>query len=147
QGPRTLPGRRRHPPSVRGRRGGARGAGGARMTPRSLAWIAQAADGRLHGGDRPVDAVATDTRALPQSGAPLFVALKGENFDGHDHVSKAIAGGCVAALVARDVAIDAPQVVVADTQRALADIARAAQRQRTATRVVAITGSNGKTSV
>ena len=83
------------------------------MIRRSLAWIAGATGGRLVGGDREVDAVATDTRALPQGGAPLFVALKGANFDGHDHVATAVAGGCVAALVAREVDASVPQVVVA----------------------------------
>ena len=116
------------------------------MTPRSLAWIAAATGGRLVGADRVVDAVATDTRALPASGAPLFVALKGENFDGHDHVAKAVAGGCMAALVAHTVDVAVPQVVVADTERALGGLAAAVQRERT-TRVLAITGSNGKTSV
>jgi UDP-N-acetylmuramoyl-tripeptide--D-alanyl-D-alanine ligase len=116
------------------------------MTPRTLAWIAQATGGRLHGDDREVDAVAIDTRALPQGGQPLFVALKGGNFDGHDHVASAVAGGCVAALVSRHVDADVPQVRVDDTERALADIARAMQGERT-TRVLAITGSNGKTSV
>ena len=47
------------------------------MTPRSLAFIAQATGGRLVGADRMVDAVATDTRALP-GGDALFIALKGE---------------------------------------------------------------------
>ncbi len=117
------------------------------MTPRTLAWIANTTGGRLVGVDRVVDAVATDTRALPQGGAPLFVALKGANFDGHDHVATAIAGGCVAALVAREVDAGIPQVVVADTQRALADLATAAMRGRAHGKVVAITGSNGKTSV
>ncbi len=117
------------------------------MTPRTLVWIAQATGGRLLGADRTVDAIATDTRALPQGGAPLFVALKGENFDGHDHAAKAVAGGCVALLVSREVQADAPQVVVADTLRALADLAAAVQRTRAGTRTVAITGSNGKTSV
>ena len=115
------------------------------MTPRSLAWIAQATGGRLVGADRMVDAVATDTRALP-GGDALFIALKGEQFDGHAHVQAAIDGGCVAALVARELAIDAPQVVVADTERALAAFAAAVQRERSTT-VLAITGSNGKTSV
>jgi UDP-N-acetylmuramoyl-tripeptide--D-alanyl-D-alanine ligase len=92
-----------------------------------------------------VDAVATDTRALP-GGDALFIALKGEQFDGHAHVQAAIDGGCVAALVARELAIDAPQVVVADTERALAAFAAAVQRERSTT-VLAITGSNGKTSV
>ena len=116
------------------------------MTSRSLAWVAQATSGRLHGADRMVDAVATDTRALPQGREALFVALKGENFDGHDHVAKAAAGGCVAALVSREVDASIPQVVVADTDRALGDFAAAVQRERD-TKVLAITGSNGKTSV
>ena len=115
------------------------------MTPRSLAFIAHATGGRLVGADRMVDAVATDTRALP-GGDALFIALKGEQFDGHAHVQAAIDGGCVAALVARELAIDAPQVVVADTERALAAFAAAVQRERSTT-VLAITGSNGKTSV
>ena len=115
------------------------------MTPRLLSWIAQATGGRLVGGDRTVDAIATDTRALP-GGDALFVALKGENFDGHAHVQAAADGGCVAALVASPVEVALPQVVVADTERALASLAAAVQRER-ATRVLAITGSNGKTTV
>ncbi|MFS8137769.1 MAG: UDP-N-acetylmuramoyl-tripeptide--D-alanyl-D-alanine ligase [Thermomonas sp.] len=116
------------------------------MMPRSLAWIAQATGGRLHGVDRSIDAVAIDTRALPQGGETLFVALKGENFDGHDHVAAALHGGCVAALVSRAVDVGLPQVVVADTELALAAMAKAMQIAR-ATKVLAITGSNGKTSV
>ena len=115
------------------------------MTPRSLAWIAQATGGGLVGADRVVDAIATDTRALP-GGDALFIALSGDRFDGHDHVRAAINGGCVAALVARELDIAAPQVVVADTGLALAAFAGAVQRLRD-TRVLAITGSNGKTSV
>ena len=116
------------------------------MTPRSLAWIAQATSGRLVGEDRLVDAIATDTRALPQGRDAMFVALKGGNFDGHDHVATAALGGCVAALVSREVEASIPQVVVADSERALGDFAAAVQRER-ATKVLAITGSNGKTSV
>ena len=118
------------------------------MTPRSLAWIAQATGGVLHGDDghQLVDAIAIDSRALPQDGCALFVALKGENFDGHDHVAAAASGGCVAALVSRRIDADVPQVVVADTERALAAMAAATQGERPA-KVLAITGSNGKTSV
>ena len=116
------------------------------MIPRTLAWIADATGGRLHGTDVGVDAVATDTRALPRGGQPLFVALHGENFDGHDHLVAAAQGGCVAALVSRRADIQLPQVVVDDTERALAAIATAMQAER-ATKVLAITGSNGKTSV
>jgi UDP-N-acetylmuramoyl-tripeptide--D-alanyl-D-alanine ligase len=115
------------------------------MSPRTLAWIAQAVGGRLAGADRTVDAIATDTRALPD-GQALFVALKGENFDGHAHVQAAAEGGCVAALVSRPVDVAIPQIVVADTERALASLAAAVQGTR-ATKVLAVTGSNGKTSV
>jgi UDP-N-acetylmuramoyl-tripeptide--D-alanyl-D-alanine ligase len=115
------------------------------MSPRTLAWIAQAVGGRLAGADRTVGAIATDTRALP-GGQALFVALKGENFDGHAHVQAAAEGGCVAALVSRPVDVAIPQIVVADTERALASLAAAVQGTR-ATKVLAVTGSNGKTSV
>ncbi|MGV8942128.1 MAG: UDP-N-acetylmuramoyl-tripeptide--D-alanyl-D-alanine ligase [Lysobacter sp.] len=111
-----------------------------------LSDIARMTGGRLHGGDIAVDALATDTRALPGAGAALFVALKGENFDGHDHVTSAARGGVAAALVSRLVEVQIPQVLVADTERALGDLAAAVQRDRE-TRVAAITGSNGKTSV
>ncbi len=122
------------------------------MIPRTLAWIAQATGGQLHGAEpaRHVDAVVIDTRALPQGRQALFVALKGENFDGHDHVADAMAGGCVAVLVSRPVDAGLPQVLVDDTQRALAAIAAAVQRERAGghgAKVLAITGSNGKTSV
>ena len=116
------------------------------MKPLRLSDIARMTQGRLVGEDRSVDAVATDTRALPQGGAALFVALKGERFDGHDHVGKAAQAGVAAALVSRQIDAPVPQVVVADTERALADFAAAVQRERAA-KVVAITGSNGKTSV
>jgi len=100
--------------------------------------------GTLHGADVPVDGVFTDTRA-PKPGA-LFVALKGDSFDAHDFVAQAQAGGAAAALVERQVAIDLPQVVVADTLLALGDLASAVRAQHR-TRVVGITGSNGKTTV
>ncbi|MFC3551548.1 UDP-N-acetylmuramoyl-tripeptide--D-alanyl-D-alanine ligase [Lysobacter cavernae] len=121
------------------------------MKPLRVAEIARMTGGRLHGEDRMVDAITTDTRALPRDGAVLFVALKGERFDGHDHVAQAAAAGVAAALVSREVDVPVPQVVVADTERALADFAAAVQRERTAradrAKVIAITGSSGKTSV
>ena len=121
------------------------------MKPLRLSDIARMTSGRLHGEDRTIDAVATDTRALPQGGAALFVALKAERFDGHDHVARAAEAGVVAALVSREVDAAIAQVIVADTERALADLATAVQRGRidegSTGKVVAITGSNGKTSV
>src|SRR5579864_3164440 len=100
--------------------------------------------GRLLGADLEVSGVATDSRA-PMPGA-LFVALKGENFDAHEFVAAAQSAGAVAALLARPLDVDLPQVVVADTLLALGDLASAVRAQRRA-RVIGITGSNGKTTV
>jgi UDP-N-acetylmuramoyl-tripeptide--D-alanyl-D-alanine ligase len=89
--------------------------------------------------------VSIDTRTLAPG--DLFVALTAER-DGHDFVAQALAKGAAAALVSRrpdGVAADAPLLVVPDVQRALEDLGRAA-RARTSARVVAVTGSVGKTS-
>ena len=126
------------------------------MKPLRLSEIARMTGGRLHGDDRVVSALVTDTRGLTNADNALFVALQGENFDGHEHVAALVAGEpaqgqyatskVAAALVSRQIDVDLSQVVVSDTQRALADLATALQRERH-TQVVAITGSNGKTSV
>ena len=117
------------------------------MKPIALSRIAQACNGRLHGDDVVVDAVVSDSRTLAPVGAPLFVAIAGENFDGHAHVAAAAASGAAAALVSRVVDAPLPQVVVGDTVEALGSLARTLQAARVAQSVVAITGSNGKTSV
>ncbi len=115
------------------------------MTPRHLSWIAKAVNGRLVGEDALVDGVCTDSRAVP-AGRPLFIALKGEHFDGHAHVASAVQKGCVAALVAQPVEGPMPSIIVDDTQLALAHLAAAMQHERQHT-VLAVTGSNGKTTV
>ncbi|MUV13797.1 UDP-N-acetylmuramoyl-tripeptide--D-alanyl-D-alanine ligase [Noviluteimonas gilva] len=115
------------------------------MIAMPLSRIANLVGGRVVGDDVMVDVVATDTRAMPH-GHPLFIALKGERFDGHDHLSMAARNGAVAALVSREIDSPLPQLIVADTERALAAFAAGVQRERK-TKVIAITGSNGKTSV
>ncbi len=115
------------------------------MKPLPLSLLAHWAEGELHGADVVVGGIGNDTRAL-QSG-DLYLALRGERFDGHDFASDAIARGASALLVDRPLAnVDAPQIVVADSERALAKIAHGIQQGRKG-KVVAITGSNGKTSV
>lgn len=119
------------------------------MTPIALSRIATAVGGRLIGDDLVIDALVTDTRRLEpaQAGAALFVALKGENFDGNDYVAQAAARGARAALVSRAAeGLPIPQIVVADTERALAALAASIQQGRR-TKLLAVTGSNGKTSV
>ena len=109
-----------------------------------LSEVALWTHGVLNGKDLMVRSVATDTRQAMPGG--LFVALKGDNFDGHDFVAKAKEAGAVALLVGKPVASELPQVVVADTLLALGDLASHARAQQRA-RVVGITGSNGKTTV
>ncbi len=118
------------------------------MRPVLLSQVAQWTGGRLLGDDRLVDQLVTDTRALAAVAptSALFVALKGERFDGHTHVGDAASAGIRTALVAHEVDAPMSQVIVADTERALAALAAAVQGTRTS-KVVAITGSNGKTSV
>ncbi len=94
-----------------------------------------------------LDTVMTDTRVSPPDGAaPLFVALPTAVADGHDHVRAARAAGAGAALVGHAVAAAGlPQLVVADTWQALAALARH-NLMACDPRVVAITGSYGKTT-
>jgi len=106
---------------------------------------ATAATGGQAVGEWAVDGVSIDTRTL-QPG-DLFVALKAAR-DGHDFVAQALAAGAGAALVSRvpdDVAPDAPLLIVPDVLAGLEDLARAA-RARTKAKIVAVTGSVGKTS-
>ncbi|WOS40206.1 UDP-N-acetylmuramoyl-tripeptide--D-alanyl-D-alanine ligase [Xanthomonas rydalmerensis] len=110
-----------------------------------LSMIAHWAGAELHGDDVAIDAISHDTRSL--AAGSLYVALRGERFDGHAFAADAAARGASALLVERvQPQIELPQIVAADTQLALARIAAGMQRGR-ATRVAAITGSNGKTSV
>ncbi|TAN08526.1 MAG: UDP-N-acetylmuramoyl-tripeptide--D-alanyl-D-alanine ligase [Rhodanobacteraceae bacterium] len=100
--------------------------------------------GVLQGADTAARGISTDTRTLRPG--ELFVALRGDEHDGHDHVAAAAAAGAVGALVDHRVDAALPQVVVADTLHALGDLASAVRAQRDVT-VLGITGSNGKTSV
>ncbi len=95
------------------------------------------------------DRVHSDTRTI--RAGDLFVALRGERYDGHDHLGAASAGGAAAALVERGLGGDGdvaalPGIVVADTLAALQQLA-AAWRARLHLPLVAVTGSNGKTTI
>ena len=114
------------------------------MRPTLLSRIAHGAGGEIHGDDVATDAISNDTRQM--SPGSLYVALRGERFDGHDFGTDAQARGASALLVERLLPLNLPQVLVADSELALARIAAGMQRDRS-TGVFAITGSNGKTSV
>jgi UDP-N-acetylmuramoyl-tripeptide--D-alanyl-D-alanine ligase len=106
--------------------------------------VATATAGRL-GAPFSATGVSIDSRSVARG--DLFVALKGPSFDGHDYVASALAAGAAGALVSSipaDVPAEAPLVLVADTFVALQDLAAAA-RGRSNAKVVAVTGSVGKT--
>ena len=110
-----------------------------------LSEIARCAGGRLSGNDCRISGVSTDTRAIGTG--QLFVALRGERFDAHDFLAPAHAAGAAALLVSDESKLPAgvPAVIVADTRLALGEVA-AAWRRRFAIPVIAVTGSNGKTT-
>ncbi|MGC1182120.1 UDP-N-acetylmuramoyl-tripeptide--D-alanyl-D-alanine ligase [Legionella sp.] len=92
-----------------------------------------------------ITVVGTDSRELKPGS--LFIAIQGERFNGHDFIKEAEAQGALAAVVKYAVSgIKIPQFVVADPLLALAKIA-AAHRQNIHCPVIALTGSNGKTTV
>ncbi|WP_156292637.1 UDP-N-acetylmuramoyl-tripeptide--D-alanyl-D-alanine ligase [Serratia oryzae] len=114
------------------------------MIPVSLKTLAEVLSSELIGADCSITEVTTDTRQITPG--CLFVALKGERFDAHDFASDAIAAGAGALLVSKRLLGDVPQLVVKDTRIALGQLA-AWVRQQVSAKVVALTGSSGKTSV
>ncbi|MFF8829008.1 UDP-N-acetylmuramoyl-tripeptide--D-alanyl-D-alanine ligase [Streptomyces sp. NPDC015131] len=115
------------------------------MIALSLAEIAELTGGQSHDIPDPATLVTgpvvIDSRQVEPGS--LFAAFAGENVDGHDYAERAVAAGAVAVLATRPVGV--PAVVVDDVRTALGALARAVVG-RLGTRVVALTGSAGKTS-
>jgi UDP-N-acetylmuramoyl-tripeptide--D-alanyl-D-alanine ligase len=114
------------------------------MMARTLAAVAREVQGHLAGPDAIFANVGIDSRAL--AAGDFFVAIKGERFDGHDFVADAYSHGASGALVSRLDEAPLPQIEVADTRLAFGQMARAWKRNF-GIPTVAITGSNGKTTV
>ncbi len=111
-------------------------------------WIAGARiAGPADRGTRTFSGVHTDSRTVAPG--DLFVALKGERFDAHDFLADVVARGVAAVLVSRESAVaglDVPALIVPDTRIGLGELAAGWRRQFTPP-TVAVTGSNGKTTV
>lgn len=114
------------------------------MIKMQLHQIATLLSARLVGKDVRIQGVTTDSRQV-QAGQ-LFIALSGVQFDGADFCQQAVSAGAIAVLVSRPVDVPVPQIICSDTEKALAALASAWLQQNQAT-VIAITGSNGKTTV
>lgn len=110
----------------------------------TLSTIASVTGGMLSGSDREFVSVSIDSRAV-QNG-DLFVAIRGDRFDGHDFVDDAMGRGAAGAVVSRRMASAISQVTVSDTTTALGSMAAYWRRQFDLP-VLGITGSNGKTTV
>ena len=110
----------------------------------TLAAAAKVVNGTLRGTDMKFSGVSSDTRQIARG--DLFVALVGPRFDGHAFLEEAASRGAVGALVARRVEMHISTVQVDDTRLALGQLA-AWWRRRFEIPVVAVTGSNGKTTV
>ena len=109
-----------------------------------MSQAAVAVNGELIGQDVPFTAVSKDSRDI--DAGSLYVAIRGERFDGHAFVAQAQDAGAAGALVSEQQQVDLPQIRVADTRLALGALA-AYWRQQYGGKIVGITGSNGKTSV
>lgn len=108
-----------------------------------LSTIAKTVNGILLGEDVEVQSVGTDSRAIVNG--QLFVAIKGDTFDGNAYAVDAIKQGAAAALVSDAQTVASPAVLVDDTRLALGQLAQY-WRNQFALPLVAITGSNGKTT-
>jgi UDP-N-acetylmuramoyl-tripeptide--D-alanyl-D-alanine ligase len=108
-----------------------------------LSAVGRITKGHIQGDDVSVSGFSIDTRTLLPG--QCYIAIKGENFDGHEFVAQAMERGAVAAVVARPVPGKIPQVIVADTRLALGQIG-AHFRDDYQKPVIALTGSCGKTT-
>lgn len=109
-----------------------------------LSEMARHLNGTLIGPDAEFQCISTDTRTL--NPGELFVAWKGENFDGHDYVEAAQQKGAVAALVSKKIAASLPQVLVESVPKALGQLATYHREQLKHIPLIALTGSCGKTT-
>lgn len=114
------------------------------MMTMQLSEAARVLNASQTGADVEFRGVSTDTRTL--SGGNLFVALQGPHFDGHDYIEQARSNGAVAAAVSRETRDELPKIEVPDTRLALGGLATHWRAQFDLP-VIAVTGSNGKTTV
>ena len=110
----------------------------------TLAGLAKQLQGQLQGTDVSFHSVSTDTRSIEPGEA--YLALVGERFDGNDFIQQAESKGAAAAIVSRLAESNLPLLKVENTHNALASIARE-NRSRSDAKVIALTGSQGKTTV
>lgn len=112
-------------------------------TMMQISEAAKAVNAKLLGADIRFDSVGTDSRSI--AAGQLFVALKGENFDGNTFAAEAINKGAAAVMVSDTETAARPALVVSDTRLALGELAKY-WRSKFNAPVIGVTGSNGKTT-
>jgi UDP-N-acetylmuramoyl-tripeptide--D-alanyl-D-alanine ligase len=116
------------------------------MIPLHFSVLARLLQGTLVGSDQYIQSVTTDSRSRLTTPGTLFIALPGDRFDGHQFAAQAVARGVQALLVEQPLPLAISQVIVPSTYQALRQLASWV-RQHASARRVAVTGSNGKSSV
>jgi UDP-N-acetylmuramoyl-tripeptide--D-alanyl-D-alanine ligase len=117
------------------------------LEPWTAAQLAEATQGYWLNEKVPqgeIKRILTDSRYAEQGDA--FLALKGERFDAHDFVAQVAGNGCEIAIVSQPVAANICQLVVADTRLALGHLGAYRRAQNSQLKVIALTGSSGKTT-
>jgi len=117
------------------------------LEPWTAQQLQQATQGYWHKDQIPqteIKRILTDSRHAETGDA--FLALKGERFDAHDFVAQVAANGCQIAIVERPLDVDIEQLVVADTRLALGQLGAYRREQNSQLKVIALTGSSGKTT-
>ena len=117
------------------------------LVPWTALQLAQATQGHWHYAkvpEGPIKRILTDSRHAEQGDA--FLALKGERFDAHDFIAQVASNGCEVAIVSHPVDVDICQLVVEDTRLALGHLGAYRRAQNPQLKVMALTGSSGKTT-
>ncbi|NNP72503.1 UDP-N-acetylmuramoyl-tripeptide--D-alanyl-D-alanine ligase [Acinetobacter defluvii] len=117
------------------------------LQPWSAAQLAEATQGYWYLDKAPqsdIKRILTDSRHAELGDA--FLALKGERFDAHDFVAQVAENGCQVAIVSHPIDVDICQLVVADTRFALGRLGAYRRAQNSQLKVIALTGSSGKTT-
>ncbi|PWF33934.1 UDP-N-acetylmuramoyl-tripeptide--D-alanyl-D-alanine ligase, partial [Yersinia pestis] len=119
----------------------------AALEPWSIEQLQQATQGYWLNDKKPagqIKRILTDSRDAESGDA--FLALKGERFDAHDFIAQVAAQGCEIAIVSCPVDADICQLVVEDTRLALGLLGAYRRQQNSQLKVIALTGSSGKTT-
>ena len=110
---------------------------------KNLKQLAEISKGKLSGSSINIDSFSIDTRTINLNEA--YIALEGENFDGHEFISEAALKGASAVIVNKPIEADIPHIIVADTFEFMKSIAEY-NRNQFKGKMIGITGTNGKTT-